>query len=155
MHKLRLFLLFLLFHLTVFSQDAMQKDSIKVIFQNEISFYYNSDSILVEISSNGIDSLFSLIKSHSDYQCYLYVHTGLRGDYQHNFNLSQKRADKLKAALLEKLDSSYIIVAVGKGESENLYTYEEVKEQYSCDGVLINKSVKPKSNRRIEVILYK
>jgi len=88
-----------------------------------------------------VQKFAEFLKENAGYQVIIYGHTDSRGEAENNKNLSQKRADSVKEALIQHGVSEARLTAIGKGEEFPI-----------ADNTF--KSGR-KKNRRIEVELIK
>jgi outer membrane protein OmpA-like peptidoglycan-associated protein len=116
---------------------------------NRILFGLGSENILPE-SHSFLDSAVLMLKKHPGLSISVIAHTELRGNSEANLILSSKRAQAVMDYFIEKGITQGRIKAVGKGETEPLYTAKEISEQPKCEP---DQGKPYKRNNRTEFII--
>jgi len=75
-----------------------------------------------------IDSIYVFLKSNPTIKIELISHTDSRGSSTANLTLSQKRAESIQFLLTEKGIKPTRIIPIGKGESEPIFTEDEINK---------------------------
>ena len=113
-------------------------------FQETLALYLNFDndkSTLNEKYLPEIDKIAKYLKSNPNLNIIISGHTDNVGPKDYNLQLSIKRAESIKSALIKKGINKSRIQAVGKGESEPLAPNDSEENRFK--------------NRRIDIEIYK
>lgn len=110
-----------------------------------IYYNYNDDGIRPD-AQRDLNALAALLQQYGDLRIELMSHTDSRGESGYNNDLSQRRADKAKAYLLEKGVDPERIVPKGYGEKK---LKNECRDHIDCDELAHQR------NRRTEVRILK
>ncbi len=112
------------------SLSKTQKDKIVI---GKIYFNYNDEHLNTKARKQ-IEQAMEKIIEPDEEQVYVIGHTDTKGSEEYNFELSRKRAESVKAALLKYGFKSGNVIVLYKGESEPVSETDE-------------------KNRRVEIIL--
>jgi len=115
----------------------------KTIQLNNIYYGYN-ESHLNETSKSEVNEILELMLANPDMKIIIRSHTDARGRKTYNQQLSQKRAEAVKAYLMKKGISADRLKAVGMGETALL---NDCGDQVPCD------PNQHRINRRTEFII--
>lgn len=113
-------------------------------FQETLALYLNFDndkSTLNEKYLPEIDKIAHYLKSNPGLKIIISGHTDNQGSQDYNLQLSIKRAESIKSALIKKGINKSRIQAIGRGESEPLAPNDSEENRFK--------------NRRIEIEIYK
>ncbi len=91
-----------------------------------IFYSLGSDTVLVDISKQTLDSITDFLKANPDLRFEIGNHTDFRGDDNLNLILSQNRADKLRSYFISQGIDSDKLTSKGYGETRPL---QSIKEQ--------------------------
>lgn len=113
-------------------------------FQETLALYLNFDndkSTLNEKYLPEISKISNYLKSNPSLKIIISGHTDNQGSKEYNLQLSIKRAQSIKSALIKKGIHISRILAIGKGETEPLAPNDSEENRFK--------------NRRIEIEIYK
>ena len=99
-------------------QEAAPEPEVRTItVRLNVEFEFNKATVLA-VYGDQLDAIAAAMKAHDDIDLVLEGHTDSRGSDQYNMNLSQRRADAVKAKLVEDYGiPADRVSAVGYGES--------------------------------------
>lgn len=84
---------------------------------HDVLFDYDDHIVDTEAEQSSLNADAEWLKAHPDARFYIDGYADERGDISYNMTLSQKRADAVKAALLERgVPENQILITVGFGK---------------------------------------
>lgn len=123
---------------------------IVITLQSDTLFAFDSSVIRAEARNDLDTEVVSKMKNYPQIERVLVTgHADRIGSPVYNQKLSQRRADAVKAYLVEQGIDADRIQAVGKGESEPLVACDEIKGKVSSANKELVECLKP--NRRVDV----
>ena len=112
--------------------DVQEEQNFSLSNMQPVNFDYNSTE-LTELSKSRVRAIVEQLKRSEAVTTQIYTHTDNIGSEAYNVALSQKRADALKAYLVENGIESENIVAIGVGEKQ------PIADNSSAAGQAINR----------------
>lgn len=91
--------------------------------ENTVNFDFNSSNLTSTAKAN-LDKLANVLVKNSDTNINIYGHTDSKGSDEYNQNLSERRANAVKAYLVSKGIASSRLFAMGVGEKQPVATNE-------------------------------
>jgi peptidoglycan-associated lipoprotein len=93
-------------------------------------FYKKNSANYFEESEKSLEELYKVMKQNPEIKVELRAHSDFAGRFEHNLNLSQRRAEVVVDYLKKRKIPARRMVAVGKGETEPLVIDQKLIDQY-------------------------
>lgn len=99
-------------------------DTVFFALFNEITFEFDKYTLTPE-SASALDKAAEVLKKHTDLHFVITGFTDIRGGEEYNVELSEKRAETVKNALVERGVPAYMLKTRGVGKATAAMEYEE------------------------------